>query len=97
MQQTTQKKQYPIITVIGKDKRGIVAQVSSFLWEKKINIEEIQQGIMKGSFFMVMSIDISEHSISIADFGKEFEALGQKIGVKINIYDQAIFTAMHKI
>jgi len=89
------EKKYPVVTVIGQDKKGIVAQISSFLWEKKVNIEEIQQGIMKGNFFMVMSVDIADNSIAV--LSKDLEELGKKIELKINIYDQEIFTKMHKI
>lgn len=90
-------KDYPIITVIGKDQKGIVAQISTFLWEKKINIEEIQQGVMKGNFFMAMSVDAKDAKVSTLNLSEDLEKLGSKIGVKINIYDKEIFTAMHKI
>lgn len=91
------EKDFPIITVIGKDQKGIVAQISTFLWEKKINIEEIQQGVMKGNFFMAMSVNAEGTDMSTPKLSEELEQLGNKIGVKINIYDKQIFTAMHKI
>lgn len=74
-----------------------MAQVSSFLWERKINIEEIQQGIMQGKFFMVMAVDASQSGVTIPELSDLLDDLGQKIGVKINIYDQQIFQAMHKV
>jgi ACT domain-containing protein len=89
--------QHHIITVIGQDKTGIVAQVSSFLWQRKINIEEIQQGIMQGKFFMVMAVDASLSESKIPELSDELSRLGEQIGVKILIYDQGIFTAMHKV
>ncbi len=91
------QEHYPVMTVLGKDKKGIVSQVSSFLWNNKVNIEEIQQGIMKGNFFMVMSLDISECSFTMPELADELKKLGNKIGVKISIYDQTIFQVMHKI
>jgi len=97
MQKGNSQNTHPILTVIGADKKGIVAQISSLLWEKKINIEEIQQGIMKGNFFMVMSIDISDAVATFGEIAGELERLGGKIGVKINMYDQEIFDTMHKI
>ena len=97
MKNKTTTDHYPVITVLGKDKKGIVSHVSSFLLTIKINIEEIQQGIMKGNFFMVMSVDISDSTYSIPELADELEKLGNKIGVKINIYDQEIFQVMHKI
>jgi ACT domain-containing protein len=90
-------EQNHIITVIGQDKTGIVAQVSSFLWEQKINIEEIQQGVMQGKFFMVMAVDASQSQAEVPKLADDLEQLGQKIGVKILLYDKRIFTAMHKV
>lgn len=91
------KKNHPLITVIGQDKRGIVAQISTALWEEQINIEEIRQGIMEGKFFMVMSVDISQSSLSFQDIEKKLKDVGEKAGVIISLYNQSIFSAMHKI
>ncbi|RLC36481.1 ACT domain-containing protein [Candidatus Falkowbacteria bacterium] len=87
----------PIITVIGKDTKGIVAQVSNLLWKKDINIEEIKQGIIKGSFFMIMSVDMKDSPTSFHQLSKELKKLGKKINLEINIYNQEIFTAINKI
>ena len=87
----------PIITVIGKDTKGIVAQVSNLLWKKDINIEEIKQGIIKGNFFMIMSVDMKDSSASFHQLSKKLKKLGKKINLEITIYNQEIFTAINKI
>ena len=43
-----------IVTVIGKDKSGIIAEVSSVLAENDVNIEDISQTIVSGNFTMIM-------------------------------------------
>jgi ACT domain-containing protein len=91
------KKDHPILTVIGEDKRGIVAQISTALWNEKINIEEIRQGIIEGKFFMVMSIDISGASLSFQEIEEKLKQAGNQAGVEISLYNQSIFSAMHKI
>lgn len=93
----TNQKELPILTVIGKDQPGIVAQVSSLLWEKNINIEEISQGVIKGNFFMIMAIDLAASSIGFEVLSRELKVLGKKIGADISLYNQRIFTAMNRI
>ena len=48
-------KELLFITVIGQDKKGIVARISGLLYECNINIEDISQGVMQGYFVMTMA------------------------------------------
>ena len=86
-----------IITVIGKDKSGIIAKVSNLLAEKNINIEDISQTIMQGFFTMIMLVQIETSTISIENLKTDLDALGNKIGVKIILQHEDIFNAMHRI
>ena len=88
---------HPVITVIGKDTKGIVAQISNLLWKKNVNIEEIKQGIIKGNFFMIMAVETTDSPTSFEQLDKELKKLGNKINLKINIYNKEIFTAINKI
>ena len=54
-----------IITVVGSDKVGIIAKVSQFLAEHKINIADITQTILSGNFVMMMMVDLASADISI--------------------------------
>lgn len=91
------ESQFPIITVIGKDHPGIVAQISALLWANQINIEEISQGVIKGNFFMVMAVDLKNAKIDFAALAQKLKPLGKKIGADISLYNQEIFTAMNRI
>ncbi|MBO5927019.1 MAG: ACT domain-containing protein [Clostridia bacterium] len=86
-----------ILTVIGKDKSGIIAEVSSMLAKKNINIEDISQTIMQGYFTMIMLVQVETSTIAIEELKKELDALGNKIGVKIILQHEDIFNAMHRI
>lgn len=86
-----------LITVIGTDGPGIVAQVSSYLWKQNINIEEIKQGIIKGNFFMVMYADLKKAEVDLDKMSKDLEKLGKKINLKIKVYNQEIFESMNMI
>lgn len=87
----------PIITVIGGDQTGIVAQVSSLLWRKNVNIEEIKQGLTDNNFFMIMSVDLSAASVNFEQLGKELKALAKKLNLSISLYNKEIFEAINKI
>jgi ACT domain-containing protein len=91
------KNDLPIITVIGEDKPGIVAQVSALLWKKNVNIEELNQGVIKGKFFMLMAVDLGKSSVTFEQLSRELKQLGEKVGLDISLYNQQIFTAMNRI
>lgn len=91
------KKDFPIITVVGQDKKGIVARISTALWKEKINIEEIRQGIIEGKFFMVMSIDIDDSGLSFSEIEEKLKEVGKEAGVDVSMYNEQIFSTMHKI
>lgn len=86
-----------IVTVIGKDKPGIIAKVSTALAENNVNIEDISQTIMQGSFTMLMLCDLDSSELKIKDLGALLTNLGEQIGVSIHVQNQDIFNAMHKI
>jgi ACT domain-containing protein len=85
-----------IVTVIGKDKTGIISSVSAALSQKGANIEDISQTLMRDYFVMIMMTDISK-SGSIAELSGELSALGAKIGVDIRVQHEDIFNSMHRI
>lgn len=85
-----------ILTVIGKDKVGIVAGVSAKLAELDVNIVDVSQTIMDGYFTMMMRLTMD----ATADFEKiknELNVVGKDLGVQINVQNEAIFNAMHKL
>ena len=86
-----------IITVVGSDKVGIIANVSSFLAEHKINIADITQTILSGNFVMMMMVDFDNADIGIDTARKELvEELGT-LGVEANIMNEKVFSEMHRI
>ncbi len=86
-----------IVTVIGKDKVGIIAKVSEFLTANAINIEDISQTIMQEFFVMIMLVDIAGKDVNIAPLSEKIRELGKSIGVDIRLQHEDIFNAMHKI
>ena len=86
-----------VVTVTGKDKKGIIAKVSTFLAEKGVNVEDISQTILQEYFAMIMLVDISGIKTELSELAKECEELDKKIGMSIRLQHEAIFNAMHNI
>ncbi len=86
-----------IITVVGSDKVGIIAKVSQFLSEHKINIADITQTILSGNFVMMMMVDLSAADISIDELRNNMNKKAEKMGVEINIMSEKVFSAMHRV
>lgn len=86
-----------VVTVTGKDKRGIIAKVSSFLSEKGANIEDISQTILGEYFAMIMIVDMENASMSLSELANECTELGKKIGMSIYMQHEDIFNAMHNV
>ena len=86
-----------IITVVGKDGKGIIAAVSAKCAEVGANIIEISQSVLKDYFAMIMLIDISELDMPFTDFVDDMKKLGEGRDLDIRTMHEDIFNSMHKI
>lgn len=86
-----------IITIVGKDRVGIVAKTCVYLAENGMNILDITQTILKDYFNMMMIVDIAKSEKSFDDMARDLEKLGEEIGVTIQCQREEIFTSMHRI
>ena len=86
-----------VITVVGKDKVGIIAAVSAKLAEENMNIMDISQTILQDIFTMIMLVSLPEEKCDFVGLKVLFDELGQKLGVSILLQHSDIFNAMHRI
>ena len=86
-----------IITVLGKDKVGIIAKVCVYLSQNNINILDIAQTIVDGYFNMLMVVDIADASKDQTRINEELGDLGKEIGVQIRAQSEEIFNMMHRL
>ena len=86
-----------IITVIGKDTKGIIAGVSGYLAGEEINILDISQTIMQEYFTMVMLVDLKDAKEDFKKISENLDALGEKLSVTIRIQHEDIFNSMHRV
>jgi len=86
-----------VITVVGKDRVGIIAKVCTYLANNNINILDISQTIVQGFFNMMMIVDMSAASKDFEKIADELEQVGAEIGVIIKAQHEDIFNMMHRI
>ena len=86
-----------IVTVVGKDRVGIIADVSSHLAAYQINILDISQTVMQGYFTMMMAVDTSLCDLPLGDIASGLEEKGKEMGLSIRLQREDIFNAMHRI
>lgn len=86
-----------VITVIGKDRVGIIAAVSNILADSNVNILDISQTIMQDIFTMIMLVDISKLSKSFNELAEQLESMGKELGLSVRIQHEDIFNSMHRI
>ena len=86
-----------IITVVGKDTVGIIAQVCTYLAENKVNILDISQTIVQEYFTMMMIVDMTKLEKPFEQVVGELTNIGSGIGVQIKCQREEIFDKMHRI
>ena len=86
-----------ILTVIGRDKVGIIAGVSNELLKLNINILDVNQTIMDKYFTMIMMLDLKESNSSFDAIKSSLVARGEELGVEVKIQREEIFNSMHTL
>lgn len=86
-----------IITVIGKDKVGIMHAVSGVLKDLSVNIEDVTQTIMQEYFTMLMLVRIDEEKTGFRQLQDALDGLAKEMNLSIRIQKEEIFDVMHKI
>lgn len=86
-----------IITVVGKDRVGILAKVSSICAENSINVMDVTQTILQDLFTMIMLVDMTDSHLTCADLSDRMDSLSTDLGLSIHVMHEGIFNAMHRI
>ena len=86
-----------IVTVIGKDKVGIIAAVCIKLAEMNVNVLDISQTILDGKFTRVMAVDAANANVGFEELAAQLRELGEGMELSIRILREEIFDAMHRI
>ena len=89
--------QKAIISVIGIDRKGIIARVSNVLYLNDANILDIAQTVLSGYFSMTLVADISSEECSFDALSDELTALGAELKLQIRVQHSEIFEAMYRV
>jgi len=84
-----------IVTVIGEDRVGIIAAICTELARHNVNVLDLSQTILHGSFTMVMAVDIAGATADFRQLSEALSKLGQESNLSIRIQREEIFDAMH--
>lgn len=86
-----------VITVIGKDMVGILANVSAVCAQSGMNVTDVTQSILQDMFAMIMMVEFTGQSIPFDVFVDKMDALGKEHGLSIHVMHEDIFNSMHRI
>ena len=86
-----------ILTVIGRDKVGIIAGISNELLKLNINILDVNQTIMDKYFTMIMMLDLKECDSNFEAVKNSLTIKGEELGVEVKIQREEIFNSMHTL
>ena len=86
-----------IVTVIGKDRVGIIASVTNLLSQYGVNVLDISQTVLQEYFTMIMLVDASQCAVPFAELATLLKDAGEEMGMQIRAQREDVFNAMHRI
>lgn len=86
-----------IITVLGRDRVGILAGITAVLAEAGVNILDISQTILQEFFTMIMIVDLRGNTLTFSTLQEQLREKGEDLGVQVTIQRVDVFKFMHRI
>jgi ACT domain-containing protein len=86
-----------IVTVVGKDRVGIIADVCTWLAGNRVNVLDISQTVMQGNFTMTMLVDLEKCELPFRDVSEKLRLRGEELQLSIRMQREDIFEAMHRV
>ncbi len=84
-----------VVTVVGKDRVGIIAKVSALFCENNVNILDISQTIMQEIFTMIMLVELS--TATVKHINEELQKIAEEMNLSIHLQNEEVFSSMHRI
>ena len=86
-----------VITVLGKNRAGIVAAVTKILGEANVDIRDITQSIIEDIFTMTMLADMADSPLDFSALQEQLAAAGEAVGVTIQMQREDVFNFMYRL
>ncbi len=75
-----------VVSVLGKDQKGVVAQFATYLAERGVNIEDIEQRVVRGFFLMDMLVDLKELTVDLSELITGLLELGRGVEMEVRVH-----------
>src|SRR4029077_21130589 len=75
-----------VVSVLGKDQKGVVAQFATYMAERGINIQDIEQRVVRGFFLMDMLVDLADLTSSLSELIPGLIELGRRIDMEVRVH-----------
>ena len=87
-----------VVTVLGSDRPGIIATVSTALYKCNANILDISQTVLQGEIFsMIMMVDLKAATVPFPEFKAAMDGCAAELGMEIQVQREELFKSMHRI
>ncbi len=86
-----------VITILGKDRKGLISGVTGFLAQGEINITDIKQSVVQGLFTMFMTVDLSTGSLGFEELQTGLKQLAEKLQVEIEVTPFSEYQGHHQV
>ena len=75
-----------VVSVLGKDQKGVVAQFATYMAERGINIEDIEQRVVRGFFLMDMLVDLKDLAADLSELITGLLDLGRRMDMEVRVH-----------
>ena len=86
-----------IVTVVGKNRPGVLAEVTSAIAQLRGNVMDISQKMLEDYFNLIMIVDLTGATVPFGQFQKSLESLGADKGYSIHVQHEKVFHYMHRV
>ena len=86
-----------VVSVIGKDRVGILARVATECAQANVNVVEVTQTLLQDTFAMTMLVNIDQIAMKLSEFAQHMDNVGKEMGLVIHVMHEGIFNSMDKI
>lgn len=75
-----------VVSVLGKDQKGVVAQFATYMAERGVNIEDMEQRVVRGFFVMDMLVDLKDLTCDLTELITGLIQLGTRIDMEVKVH-----------
>lgn len=85
-----------LVTSFGCDRPGILAALTTELFEAGVNVLDVSQKILQGYFTLILLADLSGSGLGPKDVQQRLAAHADRLGVRVLVQHEELFYAMHR-